>query len=162
LLERLFKGGLSSEQDLPTFLRFSGARSSDRFRAFRDWLLPLPEKIRRWIQKYPAKNLEQSQNNASETDAYASLILTFGLARRGEEPRGRHLPQFARGVPGGKEELHPCLLKAFDYRLHQALEGKPPTGPLPPEQLEYLEQLSQETKGQDAKSNGRIVRYKVD
>ncbi len=162
LLERLFKGGLSSEQDLPTFLRFSGARSSDRFRAFRDWLLPLPEKIRRWIQKNPARNLEQSQNNAAETEAYASLILAFGLARLGEEQRARQLRQSAREVLGGKDEVHTCLLEAFDYRLHQALEGKPPTGPLPPEQLEYLEQLSQETKGQDSKSNGRIIRYKVD
>src|SRR5262249_35405925 len=45
LLERLFKDGLRVEHDLPTFLRFSGGRSSDRFRAFRDSLLLLPHRV---------------------------------------------------------------------------------------------------------------------
>src|SRR6202043_541254 len=43
LLERLFQRGLTHDQDLPSFLRFSGVSHSDRMRVFRDWLLELPE-----------------------------------------------------------------------------------------------------------------------
>src|SRR5205085_12265778 len=68
LLERLFKNGLSAEQDLPTFLRFSGVRSSDRFRAFRDWLVPLPEKIRRWIHASNKDNVKDVLSNPADTE----------------------------------------------------------------------------------------------
>src|SRR5262249_13394408 len=130
LLERLFKNGLSAEQDLPTFLRFAGARSSDRFRAFRDWLLPLPDPLRPWIRENPNKSID-AKSNSDETEGYASLILAFGLARLGEEQRARELETRAFDVLSDGDEVHRCLLEAFGYRIQQALEGKPATGPLP-------------------------------
>ncbi len=147
LLERLFKNGLSAELDLPTFLRFSGVRSSDRFRAFRDWLLPLPEKIRRWIHDVNRKGLDA---DPADTEAYANLILAYGLARLGEEQRARDLHARARKALVERSDVHSFLLEAFGHRIQQALEGKPPSGPLPPEQLEYLEHME------------RIPRYMVD
>src|SRR5207253_7378744 len=56
----------------------------------------------------------------------------------------------AKGVLAGKNEAHTWLYNAFEYRIRQALDGKPHTGPLPGEQLEYLESVD------------RLERYVVD
>ena len=41
LLERLYHNGLRPEQDLPSFLRFAGQPTSQRFRAVRQWMIDL-------------------------------------------------------------------------------------------------------------------------
>ena len=166
LLERLFKHGLSPELDLPGFLRFSGNRNSERLRTFRGWLAALPERIRRWIHQ-THKNTEA---NAGDTEAYAvtSILLAFGFRhlRRLAESRaglGTHeLRNRARALLGGRggaeADVHHFLREAFEYRIAQALDGKPAVGSLPPEQLEYLEVLEREDAGQE----GRTSRYKAD
>jgi len=53
-------------------------------------------------------------------------------------------------VLGRENDVHQFLLGAFQYRINQALEGKPHAGPLPNEQLEYLEHTE------------RMQRYVVD
>ncbi len=155
LLERLFQGGLNADKDLPTFLRFAGGRASDRFRTYRDWLLLLPDRIRRWIRENPCKD-QLAKSNEAETEGYAHLILAFGLARLGEEQRARQLHVRARETLGETDDVHTCLLEAFGFRLQQALDGKPASGPLPREVLEYLEAMDPADPAQ------RIMRYKVD
>ncbi|MCI0456773.1 MAG: hypothetical protein L0Z62_07325 [Gemmataceae bacterium] len=115
----------------------------------RDWLLSLPDRIRRWIRANPCKDAT-GRTNEVETEAYAHLILAFGLARLGEGQIARELHARAREVLSGGDEVHTSLLQAFSHRIRQALEGKPPSGPFPREQLEYLEAMDS------------IARYKVD
>jgi hypothetical protein len=158
VLERLFSQGLSSDLDLPSFLRFSGMRSSDKFRSFRDWLVKLPDRVRFWVE---LNHTRIGEATVEDTCAYTDLIMAFGLARLGENGEARKLRQRAEEAldraqarPTAKEterDVHATLLSAFKYRIDQALEGKPATGPLPPELHEYLD-----------KAMDRLARYKVD
>lgn len=147
LLERLFTGGLSVEQDLPSFLRFAGASASERLCTIRDWLLSLPERIAAWLKRVHRPSLEPAQEY---TRAYANLILAFGLARLGETEQARHLLRTARATLSDISDVHTLLRDAFTHRIEQALAGKPWSGLLPEELLEYLGGLD------------RINKYKVD
>jgi hypothetical protein len=147
LLERLFAHGLRPDVDLPAFLRFSGMRGSDRFRTYRDWLLRLPETVHAWIGCISQKDLDAP---ASDTEAYADLLLAYGLARLGEAGEARKLRARAVETLGDRDDVHTTLLEAFSSRIGQALDGKPGAGTLPAEILEYLEHMD------------RLPRYKVD
>jgi hypothetical protein len=150
LLERMFDKGLTHDQDLPTFLRFSGLSHSDRIRAFRNWLLTLPERMARWVQKYRAV----SEPEPRDTIAYGQLMLALGLARLGEASAAERLASAAESWLSESEvedkDVHIALKDAFRYRIQQALESKPASGPLPTEVLEFTGELSQ------------FARYKVD
>jgi hypothetical protein len=151
LLERLYRKGLAQDQDLPSFMRFTGIGRNERLRAFRDWLLRLPSHVEKWVHQNPFPGIDA---DPYDTHAYAEILLAFGLARLGEDRLCRDLAASARKwlqTRGGNQaEVHHVLLQAFDYRIHQALAGKPAAGPLPQEQLEYVATLDQE------------VRYKID
>jgi hypothetical protein len=150
LLERLFTHGLSPDRDLPSFLRFSGIRASERYRAFRDWLMGLSGKVYRWIERNKG-GAEKDDRNPVDTAAYADLILSFGLARLGESSEPRRLQQGAlERLELWDNEVHNTLMEAFCYRINQALENKLVQGPLPPAMHEYLEHMD------------RMARYKVD
>jgi hypothetical protein len=154
LLERLYHKGLAHDQDLPSFLRFSGIGRSARLRAFRDWLLQLPGRVEQWIHRNPFPRVP-ADADPYDTNAYAELMLAFGLARLGEDQMCRQLMSNARtwldSRRGPQEKVHDVLRDAFEYRIHQALTGKPVAGPLPQEQLEYV-----------AKQLDHNMRYKVD
>lgn len=145
LLERLFHNGLRPEQDLPSFLRFAGQPTSLRFRAVRQWLTELAEMAHDWM-KAPGQRCAATANNAG----YIDLIFSFGLARLGEPEASRELLDRAHTVLIGKDDVHDFLFNAFKYRIDQARESKPHTGPLPLEQMEYLEHME------------RMPRYVVD
>jgi hypothetical protein len=147
ILARLFQAGLTVEQDLPAFLRFSGASYNARFQAFRDWLMKLPERVRHWLTKI---NVVVGASAPGETLAYADLILAFGFARLGERDLALELQRRAEKKLGSGDEVHECLEYAFSYRIEQALAGSPPTGPLPAEMHKNLTKLD------------RIPRYMVD
>ena len=51
LLERLFRRGLSHEQDMPAFLRGEGPLTSQRSMLIRDWLVQLADLVGRWIDR---------------------------------------------------------------------------------------------------------------
>jgi hypothetical protein len=142
LLERLYQNGLSPEQDLPTFLRFSSATSSDRMRRFRDWLLALPERLHRWIDansNIAAPDRPYSfHTDPKLTAAYADLMMAFGLARLGDARECQRLKERACEVLGDIDNVHSFLLSAFDYRIQQALDGKGFGGALPPDFFELL------------------------
>ncbi len=144
LLERLFQNGLRPEQDLPSFLRFSGQPTSQRFRAVRQWLTQLAEMAHRWVHD------NQQAANQGPMDGYVDLVFSFGLARLGESDASRDLLGKGQAILGKENEVHKFLLEAFQYRISQALEGKPHAGPLPTEQLLQLEKTE------------RMQRYVVD
>jgi hypothetical protein len=150
LLERLFQTGLTHDQDLPSFLRFSGMSGNERQRAFREWLLELPTRMAHWVDSHRAI----SEPEPRHTIAYGQLMLAFGLARLGEDAAARHLATAAKAwlseFEGMEKDVHQVLMEAFHFRIQQALEGKPAAGPLPVELLEYAEQLD------------FLPRYKVD
>jgi len=144
LLERLYHNGLRPEQDLPSFLRFAGQPTSQRFRAVRQWMVDLAALAQDWIKEGgPA-------SATAQTAAYVDLIFAFGLARLGENDAAREMLTRAKATLGSKDDAHGFLYGAFEYRVKQAIDGKPHTGPLPNDQLEYLEHVE------------RLLRYVVD
>jgi hypothetical protein len=84
------------------------------------------------------------------TNGYTDLIFAFGLARLGENDAARELIERATAVLGRRDDAPRFLLTAYTYRIEQALEGKPHTGPLPAQDIEYLEHME------------RLQRYVVD
>jgi hypothetical protein len=144
LLERLYNNGLRPEQDLPSFLRFAGQPTSQRFRAVRQWMTDLAGLAQDWIKEGGIPNA------TAQTPAYVDLVFAFGLARLGETDAARKLLGDAKGALTSKDDAHQFLLGAFEHRVKQALDNKPPTGPLPNDQLEYLEHME------------RLLRYVVD
>lgn len=146
LLERLYHNGLRPEQDLPSFLRFAGQPTSQRFRAVRQWLIDLANLAVDWLKD----GGPGATTTTAQTASYVDLVFAFGLARLGESDAARELLARARAVLQTKDDAHTFLFGAFEYRVRQALDGKPHTGPLPNDQLEYLEHME------------RLLRYVVD
>jgi hypothetical protein len=150
LLERLYQDGLRADLDLPSFLRFTGPGGNAHARGLRDRVLRLRDLAQRWIVRNTLADIDAEP---TLTGAYADLSFAFGLACVGEPSASRDLLNQARAVLAPLDDVHNFLLQAYDYRIQQALDGRPHTGPLPPEQMEYLEHM-------DAEST--MTRYKVD
>ncbi len=161
LLERLYQNGLRPEQDLPGFLRFAGQSASVRFRVLRQWLMNLCDQAQLWVLELKEKN-RGVDTSAELTCGYIDLIFAFGFARLGEHDACRHLLQRAKTALDGQGEVASILLQAYNYRIEQALAGKPHAGPLPAELLEYLEALSAKENNRLGENEGRIERYAVD
>jgi hypothetical protein len=142
LLERLFQNGLRPEQDLPGFLRFAGQPTSQRFRGARQWMTRLAGLAHDWVRKQPVADLKQK----GPMEGYVDLTFAFGLARLGEQDAARASLQRARLALRDGGEVHAFLFGAYEYRIKQALEGKPHAGPLPIEHVEYLEHLEAMTR----------------
>jgi hypothetical protein len=145
LLERLFRNGLRPEQDLASFLRFSGPAGNQRFRTVRQWLAALCDKARRWVEE-KGRITPTSSNREPRTTAYIDLLFAFGLAKLGETEACNRLRERATTELIGEGEAHEFLLQAYDYRIRQALDGKPHAGPLPAEQMDYLAELMRQRK----------------
>jgi hypothetical protein len=141
LLERLFKSGLSPDQDLPSFLHLAGSRD------FREWLTRLPALVQGWLRRINIPGLDA---DPADTGAYADLILAFGLARVGERQECQKRVQQAKEWLAGGGDVPSVLLEAYVYRVDQGLGGKAPGGPLPAALVEYLEHME------------KIPRYMVD
>ncbi len=138
LLERLFTDGLRPEQDLPGFLRFAGPAVADRFRGVGQWLRRMAERAHAWIGR---QGLEPTAQGTPKTRAYSDLLFAFGLARLGEQAAAVELLHRAKAALADEDDAHMLLFKGFEYRTQQVLAGKPHGGPLPPDQMEYLEHL---------------------
>jgi hypothetical protein len=80
-----------------------------------------------------------------QTPAYIDLMFAFADARLGEVGAARALlSSAAAALDASGNDAHRFLLEAFRWRIEQVFAGKPHAGPLPPEQIEYLEQMRQE------------------
>jgi hypothetical protein len=132
LLERLYRGGLTSDIDVPSFLRYAGQRGGERLHAVRDRVLHLRQLAQKWIQIGPQPRPEH------RTGAYVDLMFAFGMARVGELTEADKLLNRTKTELDG-DDVHSFLLQAFSYRIQQVRAGKGHGGPLPTELLEYLE-----------------------
>jgi hypothetical protein len=166
LLERLYQNGLRPEQDLAPFLQAAGQPSGDRLRAFRQWLVGLSDLVRTWLERQP---IDPVYEETAKTPPYADLLFAFGLARLGETESARRLLERAASALANEDEVHGALLRAFSYRVEQALAGKRHEGALPREQLNEHEQMEQrfmqeqEAEKERSKSNGRVnPRYLIE
>jgi cellulose synthase operon protein C len=93
----------------------------------------------------------------AQTPAYADLLFAFGLARLGEQDAAHEL--LTRSMNLVSEcEVHQFLVYALEYRIKQAMEGRAHAGPLPTEQIEYLDHMRQPPE--DARS--KMSRYAID
>jgi hypothetical protein len=127
------------EQGLP------GPPSNQRFRAVRPWLSELHDKAQEWAMDGRDPNQDKAR-----TFSYIELIFAFGLAGLGELGASRALLGSDKMVLGDEDDAHQFLLQAYDYRIRQALEGKPHSGPLPDEYIKSMETMD------------RLSRYVVD
>lgn len=140
ILERLFETGLRPEQDLPSFLRFSGQPTNQRFRAVREWMTNLCEKAHLWSKNNRYSNLTDASFTA--TGAYIDLFFAFALARMGELDASRSLAEKStKELQNLKDLTHDFLLDAFLYRIDLVRENKPHAGQLSPELLSQLKPM---------------------
>jgi cellulose synthase operon protein C len=136
LLERLYQKGLRPELDLPSFLRFSGPRSGSRIKAIGNWLAGLCEAAQEWLRTFGRPLV-----HAPKTEGYVDLLFAFGLARLGEVDACQAYLERAKLVLAEDLDVHSFLLESYSYRIRQVLDGKPHGGPLPAEQMEYLQKI---------------------
>ncbi len=97
------------------------------------WLRGWSDQARHWLKESGSTDPQSAQ-----TVAYGDLNLAFGLARLGQRDACLQLLESARKTLRDKDEVHQFLLAAYEYRVLQALENKPHTGPLPARLMESL------------------------
>ena len=142
LLELLYVNGLSSDLDLPGFLRVSGAIAGERYRRIRDHLQRLRPMAQTWLSR--------GTFLAPGTGLYADLMFAYAFARLGESGLGHKVAQDAQEKMAKRDDVHVWLIHAFEFRILEALEGKHGGERLPTEMLNTLEAAD------------RLARYKID
>jgi hypothetical protein len=70
--------------------------------------------------------------------AYADLTFAFAFARLKDTDRARKLLAQAADVLKTRDDAHRGLLRAYTFRIDQALAGRPHAGALPKEQFDEL------------------------
>jgi hypothetical protein len=94
--------------------------------------------------------------NVPANEAYADLTFAFAHARRGDKEEARRLLTRASAVLDKGDAVHQWLLKAYSFRIEQALAGKPHAGPLPDDLRRQFAALK------DQGREGKFLRYKLD
>ena len=161
LLSRLRDKGPGLDLDEPSFLRFHGTASPDRFQNAREWLARAHDPIRDWLNRLGSSGPLQFAGIDPEvecTAAYARMMLAWGLGCLGERTRSRDWAARSRKTltrsSGSATDpaLHAFLADLFLARIRDAQDGRPARAGLPPELQARYDQLP------DAK----LVRYAVD
>ena len=116
----------------------------------------MAETAREWIGRQ-GMDLT-TQQHKPQTREYSDLLFAFGLARLGEHDAAVALLRRAGAVLAEEDDAHQLLFAGFDYRVRQALDGKPHGGPLPDEQMEMLDLL----RKTDRRESGTHLHYVVD
>lgn len=75
------------------------------------------------------------------TAAYANLDFAWGHARLRDQRTARDLLALASAELQGGHDVHRWLLRAFAYRIHEALQGHAHAGPFPADLQTAFEQL---------------------
>jgi hypothetical protein len=154
VLTRLADRGPGLDLDEPSFLRFHGSMSAERFQAARKWLESTHEKVHDWIKRHSksAGRLLSDRHLQSDrrlqwaglvpekeaTSAYADFMLAWGLGCLGERIQANNLAARARKrllgttLPGVDPAAHAVLGDLFLYRVKDAQEGRTPKPGLPP------------------------------
>jgi hypothetical protein len=140
VLDRLREKGTGLDLDVPSFLRFHGTASPDRFRTAREWLVRARDPILKWVAELGSGGRLQWAGIDPETDctaAYAQLLLAWGLGCLGERTRARDWVSRARKVlgraagPGIDPAVHSLLADLFAHRVRDAQDGRPAKPGLP-------------------------------
>ncbi|HKB05726.1 MAG TPA: hypothetical protein VKD90_26135, partial [Gemmataceae bacterium] len=156
LSDRLLSSGLSLELDTPSFLRFAGEGVRERFQEARRWLADRRDLIHQWVARLPEDAWVRTVPAAdpgpirrvglvpdvTHTMAYADLVLAWGLTRFAEHTAADRVRQAAAAVLSSHEPVQGMLREAFEYRIAQVRDGKPPRGPLPAVLLGRIDHLS--------------------
>ncbi len=150
LIHRLRDRGPGLDLDEPSFLRFHGTATAERFKTAREWLTRVKEPVLAWVQRHGGSNRMQWTGLEAETEAtaiYAQFILAWGLGALGERARARDWSARARkalakvGGPRADPATHALLGDLFLHRIKEAHEGHTPKPGLPPELRERLDEL---------------------
>jgi hypothetical protein len=157
LLTRLAEKGPGLDLDEPSFLRFQGAVSGERFQAARRRLESMREKVREWIQRHgraggrpQSDRLLQWAGLSAERDAtaaYADFMLAWGLACLGERLQANNWVAQGRkrlaatSSPGVDPAVPAALGELFVYRVREAQEGRVSKAYLPADLQLRLEAL---------------------
>ncbi|HVL13011.1 MAG TPA: hypothetical protein VM529_10625, partial [Gemmata sp.] len=159
VLARVGERGPGLDLDEPSFLRFHGTASADRFQAAREWLVRVRESAVRWVQEQGSGGRLQWAGLDAETDAtpaYALFMFAWGLGCLGERTRSREWAARARKLvarataAGADPQAHAVLGDLFLLRVKDAQEGVTPKPGLPPDLTERIRRLPE------------IARYSVD
>jgi len=159
VLTRLAERGPGLDLDEPSFLRFHGTASADRFQTAREWLVRMLEPALSWIQRHSDGGRLRSSGLDAEIEAtasYAQFMLAWGLGCLGERTRSRDWAAWARkkllraSSTAVDQAGHLVLADLFSHRIKDAQEGRPPKLGLPSELRKRIDAL------------GSFTRYPVD
>ncbi len=150
LMNRLHDRGPGLDLDEPSFLRFRGNATVDRFKIAREWLTRVKEPVLAWVKRHATGGRMQWTGLEAETEAtavYAQFMLAWGLGALGERARARDWAARARkalaraGGPRADPAAHALLGDLFLHRIKDAHEGVTPKPGLPPELQVRLDKL---------------------
>ncbi|QDU20694.1 hypothetical protein [Urbifossiella limnaea] len=150
LVARLREKGPGLDLDGPSFLRFHGTASPERFRTARDWLVRVKKPVVDWVERLGPAGRLRAVGIDPETEctaAYAQLMLAWGLGCLGERSlsvdwaaRARKALGRAAG-PGVEPETHAVLSGLFADRIRGVQDGRPPAGGIPADLLPRYDAL---------------------
>lgn len=125
------KGGMPLAANVPTFIRMHGTKS------VADGTDQLGNTLARLMQRYLETPRERSDIEAPPqlTECYVRLCVAWGFARLGQPDRAATQRAAAlKCIPPKKMDgVHGLCIAMYDARIEQALAGRPPGAPLPPE-----------------------------
>jgi hypothetical protein len=159
ILTRLRDKGPGLDLDEPSFLRFHGTASPDRFQTAREWLVRSHKPILEWIGKLGSSGKLQWAGLDAETNctaAYAQLMLAWGLGCLGERTRSRDWAAKAKKLlsrptgAGVDPAVHPLLADAFLERIRDVQEGRLARPGFPRELRDRIDALTDEHLGRYA------------
>lgn len=125
--------GLALARDVPSYVRQMGAGDATAPLDF------LRERLDQIWARYGKTDRERSWNEAPEqlTRSYVGLLIRWGHARLGDrQMRDELKPNVDASDPG-----HDAILRLFDARIAQALEGAEPSALVPAIHAERIRQL---------------------
>ena len=132
LLARLHENGLSLARDVPSFVRNADDDDPDRSSRVGKWLTTKRKTINEWVGSLgpEAKNetasrlplLYELEAEIPCTQAYADLLIAWGLNRLGETNESGRLLDIARRTLPASDAIHGILGDVFDWRLQEARE----------------------------------------
>lgn len=174
LLQRLLQQGLQAERDLPGFLRWSGAKDSERMRVVRDKAMELHGAVQKWLEDSAA---QQKNEHLKANKPLIDLLFAFAVAKLNETTQTKALldaaekvmktPVPAGGSPQADQAVTAAvvrnfLFKAFKFRVDQVLAGKPHTGQMAPEVLDELENIAKKGGSGPVNNPYKLAKYVVD
>ncbi|MCI0699760.1 MAG: hypothetical protein L0241_01570 [Planctomycetia bacterium] len=151
LVRRLHDRGPGLDLDEPSFLRFRGTATPERFQTARGWLASVRKPVLEWVQNHAigsGRLLWAGLDAEIEaTKEYATLLLAWGLGALGERTLSRDWSAWARkslgrlSGPGVDPAGHAALGDLFLHRIKDAHEGRSPKPGLPAELQERIDRL---------------------